>query len=72
MCTPHVIGVWALSELATYLSLVSPSGLGIREVALSVLLGDYISVPVAVVVALAARIGLIVYETFWAVVALRL
>jgi len=69
---PQVIGVWALSELTTYLSLVSPSGLGLREVALSVLLGNYIPVPIAVVVALAVRIGLIVYEAFWAVVALRL
>ncbi|HID87235.1 MAG TPA: hypothetical protein EYP55_07625, partial [Anaerolineae bacterium] len=55
---PQVIGVWALSELTTYISLVSPSGLGIREVALSVLLGYYVPVPIAVVVALAVRIGL--------------
>jgi hypothetical protein len=69
---PQVIGVWALSELTTYVSLVSPSGLGIREVALSVLLGYYVPAPIAVVVALAVRMGLIVYEAFWAVVALRL
>jgi len=69
---PQVIGVWALSELTSYLSLVSPSGLGIREVALSVLLSYYVPVPIAVVVALAVRIGLIVYAAFWGVVALRL
>jgi hypothetical protein len=69
---PQVIGVWALSELTTYLSLVSPSGLGIREVALSVLLGYYVPAPLAVVVALTVRIGLIMYAAFWAVVALRL
>ena len=69
---PQVIGVWALSELTSYLSLVSPSGLGIREVALSVLLSYYVPVPIAVVVALAVRIGLIAYAAFWGVVALRL
>lgn len=70
MQLPQVIGVWALSEMVTYVSLVSPSGLGIREVALSVLLGYYIPAPIAVVVALSVRIGLIVYEAFWALVAL--
>lgn len=69
---PQVISIWALSELTTYVSLVSPGGLGLREVALSILLGYYVPAPIAVVIALAVRIGLIVYEAFWAVIALKL
>jgi len=69
---PQIISVWALSELTTYVSLVSPGGLGLREVALSILLGYYVPAPIAVVIALAVRIGLIAYEAFWAVIALRL
>jgi len=69
---PGVIGAWTLSGVAASLVFLSPSGLGIRELTLSFLLSQYIPTPLAIVVALGMRVGLTVYEAFWAVVALKL
>jgi hypothetical protein len=69
---PGVIGAWTLSGVAASLVFLSPSGLGIRELTLSFLLSHYIPTPLAIVVALGTRVGLTVYEAFWAVVALKL
>ena len=69
---PEVIGAWTLSGVAASLVFFSPSGLGIRELTLSFLLSHYIPTPLAIVVAVGMRVGLTVYEAFWAVVALKL
>lgn len=69
---PGIIGAWTLSGVAASLVFLSPSGLGIRELTLSFLLSHYVPTPLAIVVALGMRVGLTVYEAFWAVVALKL
>jgi len=69
---PEVIGAWTMSGVAASLVFLSPSGLGIRELTLSFLLSHYIPTPLAIVVAVGMRVGLTVYEAFWAVVALKL
>lgn len=69
---PGVIGAWTLSGAVASLLVLSPSGLGVRELTLSLLLSHYIPTPLAIVVALGMRVGLTVYEAFWAVVALKL
>ena len=69
---PGIIGAWTLSGVAASLVFFSPSGLGIRELTLSFLLSYYIPTPLAIVVAVGMRVGLTVYEAFWAVVALKL
>ena len=69
---PGIIGAWTLSGVAASLVFFSPSGLGIRELTLSFLLSHYIPTPLAIVVAVGMRVGLTVYEAFWAVVALKL
>ena len=69
---PGVIGAWTLSGVAASLVFLIPSGLGIRELTLSFLLSHYIPTPLAIMVALGMRVGLTVYEAFWAAVALKL
>jgi len=69
---PGVIGAWTLSGVAASLVFLIPGGLGIRELTLSFFLSHYIPTPLAIVVALGMRVGLTVYEAFWAAVALKL
>ena len=69
---PAVIGVWALSGLISTVVLVTPVGVGLRELTLSVLLGSLIPAPLAVIVALLMRVGLTLFEIVWGLFALRL
>jgi glycosyltransferase 2 family protein len=55
---PSVLAAWAIAGLLGNVALFVPSGLGVREVGLTLLLGQVIPVPLAVVVALVFRIML--------------
>ncbi len=70
---PSVVGFWGLSSSLGLLAFFSPSGLGIKEISLSVLLASHVPSPTAVSIAILARFVLILFEFLWtlAVVDLR-
>jgi hypothetical protein len=59
---PTIIGVWVLSSLIAYLTLLSPSGLGIKELSLVVLLGIILPSPLPILIALGIRIVWTLYD----------
>jgi uncharacterized membrane protein YbhN (UPF0104 family) len=62
---PQVIGAWSLSGLVAVLAAVLPVGLGLRELALSLLLANILPEGIAVVVAILTRLLLTLYELIW-------
>jgi len=69
---PHIVRAWSLSGAAAVIVFFSPSGLGIKEVTLTLLLVPVIPVPLAAIVALLMRLLLTIYELLWAAAALKL
>jgi len=67
-----LIGIWSLSGALGALAVFSPSGLGIREISLTLLLEPLLPLPQAAFVALFTRIVLTGFELAWALIALRL
>lgn len=67
-----LIGIWSLSGVLGALAIFSPSGLGIREVSLTLLLEPLLPLPQAAFVALFTRVVLTGFELVWALIALRL
>ena len=62
----YVIGSWSLVGFLSSLLFFSPSNLGVTEVGLSILLSAILPSSIAVVIAIFARILLIIYEIVWA------
>jgi len=60
---PACWGFVALSGVISTLSFFLPSGLGIREVSLSLLLSSYIPLPVAIALSILFRIWILTWET---------
>jgi hypothetical protein len=69
---PGVIGAWGLSGGVASLIFLSPSGLGIKEITLSLLLALFIPAGLAVVIAILMRLYLTAAEFVWAIAASRL
>jgi uncharacterized membrane protein YbhN (UPF0104 family) len=69
---PGIIGVWTLASLVAYLTLLTPSGLGVKELSLTFLLGFYLPEPLPLIVALAIRALWTVYEIIVGLVSLAL
>ena len=69
---PTVIAIYAVSWIAGFLAPFAPSGLGVREGAMILLLGQYLPVPAVTATAILFRIWLILAEVLWAAVATRL
>jgi glycosyltransferase 2 family protein len=69
---PGVIGAWGLSGVVASLIFLSPTSLGIKEITLSLLLGLFIPVGLAVVIAILMRLYLTAAEFVWAIAASRL
>ena len=63
---PGIVAAWALSGTIALVSTFTPSGFGLREISLSLMLSVYMPTGVAVVVTLLTRILLTLYEAFWA------
>lgn len=61
-------GMLAISVIAGFLNPLTPQGLGTREALLIILLGYYLPVPVAIIVALLSRLWLIISEVLSAVI----
>jgi hypothetical protein len=59
---PATIGVWVLSSLISYFTLLSPSGLGVKELSLTFLLGAFLPDPLPLLTALAVRVVWTVYD----------
>lgn len=59
---PWLIATWVTAYTAGYLSLITPSGLGVREGVMALLLGELLPVSVAVVVAIVARLWMVAGE----------
>lgn len=59
---PYLIATWAAAYVAGFLSLLTPSGLGVREGVMVLLLAAIVPVPVAAVIAIVARIWMVVGE----------
>ena len=60
---PACWGFVALSGVLSTLSFFLPSGLGVREVSLSLLLSSYIPLPVAIALSVLFRIWILIWET---------
>jgi uncharacterized membrane protein YbhN (UPF0104 family) len=59
---PWLVATWVTSYTAGYLSMLTPSGLGVREGVMALLLGARLPVSVAVVVAIVARLWMVAGE----------
>jgi uncharacterized membrane protein YbhN (UPF0104 family) len=68
---PTVIAIYAISWMAGFLAPFAPSGLGVREGAMILLLGQVLPVPAVTVTAILFRLWLILAEVLWAAVATR-
>ena len=66
---PMTVGVWVLSSLIAYVTLLSPSGLGVKELSLTVLLGVFHPDPLPLLIALAMRVVWTAYDIVVGVVA---
>lgn len=65
-----ILGVFSLSWLLGYLAFFSPSGLGVQELSIASLLSPMLSFPVASVVAILFRFGLLCSELMVVIVVL--
>lgn len=63
---PGVVAAWSTSGVIASLSTFTPSGFGLREISLSVLLAPFMPAGIAVVIAIATRALLTTYEIVWA------
>ena len=68
---PPVVGIYAVSWMAGFLAPFAPSGLGVREGAMILLLGQYLPVPAVTAAAILFRLWLILAEVLWAALATR-
>jgi len=68
---PTVAAIYAVSWMAGFLAPFAPSGLGVREGAMILLLGRYLPVPAVTAAAILFRLWLILAEVLWVAVATR-
>lgn len=69
---PDVVGAYNGAWAAGFLSVITPGGLGVREGTLTVMLGTYVTVPVAIIAATVARLWITVFEVAMALIGLRM
>jgi uncharacterized membrane protein YbhN (UPF0104 family) len=68
---PTATAIYAASWIAGFLTPFAPSGLGVREGVMILLLGQYLPVPAVTAAAILFRLWLILAEVLWAAVATR-
>jgi hypothetical protein len=59
---PWLVATWVTAYTVGYLSMLTPSGLGVREGVMALLLGQVSPVSVAVVISLVARLWMMAGE----------
>jgi hypothetical protein len=69
---PDIASVWVLSTLIAQLTMFSPGGLGIKEMSLTVMLEPLLPPPLPLLIALATRLILTVYDLLIGALASRL
>lgn len=69
---PGIVGAWSLSGVIASISTFTPSGFGLREISLSVLLTPFMPTGMSAVIAIVARAVLSLCELAWAFGASRL
>ena len=69
---PYLVASWAAAYVIGYLSLLTPSGLGVREGILALLLTEVFAAPLPTVIAIVARLWMVLAELLGAGVALVL
>lgn len=69
---PGIIGAYNGAWATGFLSIVAPGGLGVREGAMTVLLGSCITMPVAIIAAAVSRLWITLFEVAMAVAGLRM
>jgi hypothetical protein len=63
---PYLVASWAAAYVVGYLTLLTPAGLGVREGVLALLLTLIVPQPVAAMIAIAARLWMVVGEVLGA------
>jgi len=66
------VGIWVLSSLVSYLTVLSPSGFGVKELSLAFLLGLVVPDPLPLLIAMGIRIIWTVYDIVVGIVVLLL
>jgi hypothetical protein len=69
---PGVIGVYNGAWAVGFLSVFAPSGLGVREGAMTFLLKYYVPVPLAVIYSILARLWITIFEVVMSLIGLTL
>ncbi len=69
---PVTLAAWFVSNMVSYAVLLSPGGLGLRELSLTVLLGVSLKDPLPLLIALAMRLTWTAYDLVVGLAALRL
>ena len=59
---PYLVASWAAAYVIGYLSLLTPSGLGVREGILALLLTEVFAAPLPTVIAIVARLWMVLAE----------
>ena len=65
-----LIATWAAAYVIGYLSMITPSGLGVREGVMILLLAPLFPAPIPTIIALAARLWMVIAEVVGAAIAL--
>jgi uncharacterized membrane protein YbhN (UPF0104 family) len=66
---PQIIGAWSLSGMVSVVAVFLPVGLGLRELALGLLLSTFLPDGLGILVAVIIRLLLTLYEVLWALLA---
>jgi uncharacterized membrane protein YbhN (UPF0104 family) len=62
---PTVVGIWVLGGVVSHVAVLTPGGLGIKELTLAALLSSLAPMTIAIVVSVAARIWYSLNELLW-------
>jgi hypothetical protein len=69
---PTVIGIWAIGGVVSHLAVLTPGGLGIKELTMATLLSNLIPTPIAIIVSIFARVWYSLNELLWFALTARL
>ena len=62
---PTVVAAWAIAGVVSHLAVLTPGGLGVKELTLTALLAGLMPTPIAIIVAIAARVWYSLNELLW-------
>ncbi len=68
---PVTVGIWSIGGVVSHIAVFTAGGLGIRELAMSVLLARLMPMPIAIIVSIVARVWFSLNELLWLALATR-